>query len=103
MNDALTMTTEGRAYAGYYLSYVASVFKKEGKEDKATLAEQASERFMKEFHAAQEMCTIFQCGNEQESIRSLFSKENREKSVSIIRKIAKLDKEAADLIEQILE
>ena len=103
VNDALTMTTEGRAYAGYYLSYVASVFEKEGKDDKVALAQQASERFMKEFHTAQKMSAIFQCENEQESIRSLFSKENRKKAVSIINEIARLDKEAADLIEKILE
>ena len=102
MNDALTMTTEGRAYAGYYLSYVASVFKKEGHDDKAALAERASERFMKEFETAQGIGTIFQGGNEEETIRAMFAKSNREKAVSIIREIARLDKEAADAIERIL-
>ncbi len=101
-NDALTMTSEGRAYAGYYLRYVAGEFEKSGESDKARLAEKAASHFMKEFEISQKISALHHNKNDAEGIELLFEKEVREKAVAMIHELAQEDQAAADAIKALL-
>ena len=101
-NDALTMTSEGRAYAGYYMKHVASEYENAGDPVKAALAKKAAAHFMKEFEISQKIGALSQGKNDETGMLLLFDKSVREQAVALIRDAAREDAAAAEAIGEIV-
>lgn len=102
-NDALTMISEGRAYAGFYLKYVAEEFEKSGDSVKVGLAKKAAAHFRKEYEISRKLSSLHQDKNDATGMSLLFDKNVREKAVVFIREAAREDMAAAKAIEEIVK
>ncbi len=88
-NDALTMISEGRAYAHYFLKWVAGSLKEQGKADASNLAAAAASLFNNIFETGQAVWKLQGGQNSEDSARKLASSAVRAKMLNILREAAR--------------
>jgi len=102
-NDALTMITEGRFYADYFMRYISACYEKESLPEKAEAAAKAAELFGKIGEIGKSMWSMLEGKTEEEQARTLATLETRAKIVPLIEKAAQFEKAAAEQIRLLLE
>lgn len=101
-NDALTMISEGRAYAHYFLKWVAGVFLEEGLDTVSGFATEAARHFKRIFEIGQAVWKMQGGMNSETCARNLAKQGVRAKMVPLLQEAASLDVKAADCLEKIL-
>jgi hypothetical protein len=102
-NDALTMITEGRFYAHYFMRYISDCYAKEALPGKAEAAAKAAELFGKIGEVGKSMWSMLGGQTEEEQARTLAAPETRAKIVPLIEKAAQFEKAAMEQIRFLLE
>lgn len=101
-NDALTMITEGRIYADYFMRYISTCYAKEALPGKAEVAAKAAELFGKIGEVGKSMWGMIEGKTEEEQASHLAAPETRAKIVQLIEKAAQYEKEATEQIRILL-
>lgn len=101
-NDALTMISEGRAYAHYFLKWAEGSLKEQGKAEAAKLASEAAGLFNRIFEAGQSVWKMQGGMNSEASARTLARPEVRAKMLPLLREAAKLETEAGGMLNKLL-
>lgn len=101
-NDALTMISEGRAYAHYFLKWVAGSLKEQGKADASNLAAAAASLFNNIFETGQAVWKLQGGQNSEDSARKLASSAVRAKMLNILREAARQEVEATGILKELL-